>query len=63
MVSKKRTHDSTEIKPERETVKVKSEIVYPELNKVIILPNTKQSVESIKKVKRRNEYFFLMLSK
>ncbi|KAF7269622.1 hypothetical protein GWI33_017347 [Rhynchophorus ferrugineus] len=62
LVAKKRTHDGIEEKPEKETVKVRSEIVYPELNKVIILPNTKQSVEPIKKVKRRNEYFFLMLT-
>lgn len=62
LIAKKRAHDGTETKPEKETVKVKSEMIYPELNKVIILPNTKQSVEHIKKVKRRNEYFFLMLT-
>ncbi|ERL89128.1 SUMO-activating enzyme subunit 1 [Dendroctonus ponderosae] len=61
LVSKKRVLDATETKPEKETVNVKGQIVYPELNKVLILPNTKQSVDHIKKVKRRNEYFFLML--
>lgn len=61
LVAKKRAHDGTETKAEKETVKVKGQIDYPDLNKVIILPNTKQSVDSIKKVKRRNEYFFLML--
>ncbi|KAL1490596.1 hypothetical protein ABEB36_013262 [Hypothenemus hampei] len=61
LAGKKRAYDGSAAKPENETVRVKSQIVFPELNKVLILPNTKQSVEHIKKVKRRNEYFFLML--
>ncbi|XP_066141922.1 SUMO-activating enzyme subunit 1 [Euwallacea fornicatus] len=61
LIGKKRNHDGTESKPEKETIRVKGQIVYPEINKVIILPNTKQSVDHIKKVKRRNDYFFLML--
>ncbi|XP_066251142.1 SUMO-activating enzyme subunit 1 [Euwallacea similis] len=61
LIGKKRNHDGTESKPEKETVRVKGQIVYPEINKVIILPNTKQSVDHIKKVKRRNDFFFLML--
>lgn len=58
MAGKKRAHDGTE----KTTKKVKGLINYPELNKVIVLPNTKQNVP-IKKVKRRNELFFLMLGK
>lgn len=58
---KKRTHDGVE-KTEKTTVKVQGVINYPELNKVLILPNTKQNVDSIKKAKRRNELFFLMLA-
>lgn len=54
---KKRKQDETE----KTTVQVQSTLNYPELNKVVILPNTKQSVEPIKKTKRHNEYFFLML--
>ncbi|VEN34947.1 unnamed protein product [Callosobruchus maculatus] len=58
LIGKKRKHDGAE----KTTVKVKGEITYPELNKVIILPNTKQSADSIKKSKRRNELFYVMLA-
>lgn len=57
LAGKKRSHDGDE----KSTIKITGKIEYPALNKVIILPNTKQSTEPIKKVKRRNEYFFLML--
>ncbi|XP_072376456.1 SUMO-activating enzyme subunit 1 [Diabrotica undecimpunctata] len=53
---KKRTH-----KGEKVTVKVQCEINYPDLNKVLILPNTKQNIDSIKKSKRRNDLFYLVL--
>lgn len=55
---KKRGHDGSE----KATVKVQGVLHYPELNKVLVLPNTKQNI-SVKKVKRRNELFFLMLGK
>ncbi|CAG9823641.1 unnamed protein product [Phaedon cochleariae] len=55
---KKRNHEGVE----KTTVKVQGTINYPELNKVIILPNRKQNADSIKKMKRRNELFFLMLA-
>nr|CAH7737592.1 unnamed protein product [Callosobruchus chinensis] len=58
LIGKKRKHDGAE----KTTVKVKGEINYPELNKVVILPNTKQSADSIKKSKRRNELFYVMLA-
>lgn len=61
LAGKKRHRDGTETKPPKETVKVRRQINYPELAKVIILPNAKQSVDHIKRVRRRNEYFFLML--
>ncbi|XP_060517388.1 SUMO-activating enzyme subunit 1 [Cylas formicarius] len=61
LLGKKRGHDSKETKAEREILKVKGEIKYPELYKVIILPNKKQNADCIKKSKRRNEYLFLML--
>ncbi|XP_044750974.1 SUMO-activating enzyme subunit 1 [Coccinella septempunctata] len=57
MLGKKRSHDGSE----KTTVQVQGQIDYPELNKVLIFPNTKQSVDAIKKSKRRNELFFLML--
>ncbi|XP_050307205.1 SUMO-activating enzyme subunit 1 [Anthonomus grandis grandis] len=59
--TQKRAHDGTMIKGEKEIVKTKGQIIYPELKRVIILPNTKQSIDHIKKTKRRNEYFYLML--
>ncbi|XP_074025647.1 SUMO1 activating enzyme subunit 1 [Leptinotarsa decemlineata] len=55
---KKRKHDGEE----KTTVKVQGTINYPELKKVIILPNTKQNADCIKKTKRRNDLFFLMLT-
>ncbi|CAH1967077.1 unnamed protein product [Acanthoscelides obtectus] len=58
LIGKKRKHDGSD----KTSVKVKGEINYPELNKVIILPNTKQSADSIKKSKRRNELFYAMLA-
>lgn len=57
MLGKKRSHDGSE----KTTVQVQGQIEYPELNKVLIFPNTKQNVEAIKKSRRRNELFFLML--
>lgn len=59
LTGKKRGHDGTE----KTTVKVQGVIHYPELNKVLILPNTKQNAASIKKSRRRNELFFIMLGK
>lgn len=56
MVGKKRAHDGTE----KTTIKVQGVLHYPELKKVLVLPNTKQNI-SVKKVKKRNELFFLML--
>lgn len=61
LAGKKRHRDGTETKPPKETVKIRGQINYPELAKVIVLPNAKQSVDHIKRVRKRNEYFFLML--
>ncbi|CAH0557956.1 unnamed protein product [Brassicogethes aeneus] len=55
---KKRDHKGEE----KQTVKVENTINYPELKKVVILPNSKQSIEGIKKKKRRNVLFFVMLT-
>lgn len=57
MLGKKRSYDGSE----KSSVQVQGQIEYPELNKVLVFPNTKQSVDAIKKSKRRNELFFLML--
>lgn len=48
---------------EKTTVKVVGKMQYPELNKVLVLPDTKQKTEPVKKVKRRNDLFYLMLGK
>ncbi|KAJ8950495.1 hypothetical protein NQ318_015239, partial [Aromia moschata] len=58
LAGKKRTHSGDE----KTTVKVQGVINYPELNKILILPNTKQNADSIKKIRRRNELFYLMLT-
>lgn len=59
LAGKKRTHEGAE----KTTVKVQGVVNYPELKKVLILPNTKQNADCIKKSKRRNELFFIMLCK
>ncbi|KAK9870538.1 hypothetical protein WA026_008100 [Henosepilachna vigintioctopunctata] len=58
MLPKKRTQDGSV----KTTIQVKGQIDYPELNKVLIFPNTKQSIDAIKKSNRRNGLFFLMLT-
>lgn len=60
---KKRAHDGTLIAGEKTIVRKIRSFAYPDLNKVLILPDTKQKTEAIKKVKRRNPLFYLMLSK
>ncbi|CAG9859237.1 unnamed protein product [Phyllotreta striolata] len=60
LAGKKRTHGEKD--HEKTTIKVQGVINYPELKKVLILPNTKQSADSIKKSKRRNELFYIMLA-
>lgn len=60
---KKRAHDGTLVVGEKTIVRKVRSFVYPDLNKVLILPDTKQKTEAIKKVKRRNPLFYLMLSK
>lgn len=60
---KKRAHDGTLIAGEKSIVRKIKSYNYPDLNKVLILPDTKQKTEAIKKVKRRNPLFYLMLSK
>ncbi|KAJ8916730.1 hypothetical protein NQ315_013934 [Exocentrus adspersus] len=58
LAGKKRSHDGVE----KTTLKVQGVINYPDLNKVLIFPNTKQNAASVKKSRRRNELFFLMLA-
>lgn len=60
---KKRAHDGTLITGEKSIVRKVRTVTYPDLNKVLILPDTKQKTEPIKKTKRRNPLFYLMLSK
>lgn len=60
---KKRAHDGTLITGEKSIVRKVRTFTYPDLNKVLILPDTKQKTESIKKTKRRNPLLYLMLSK
>lgn len=55
--NKKRSHDGAE----KETIQKEGCIEYPELEKILIFPNTKQKADSIKKCYRRNELFFVML--
>ncbi|KAJ8984071.1 hypothetical protein NQ317_006569 [Molorchus minor] len=56
--TKKRSHEGFE----KKTEKVQRSIKYPELNKILIMPNTKQNADSVKNPKRRNELFYLMLT-
>lgn len=58
---KKRAHDGSLIVSEKKIVRKLRTFIYPDLNKVLILPDTKQRTEAIKKVKRRNPLFYLML--
>lgn len=55
--NKKRSHDGAE----KATIQKEGCIEYPELEKILIFPNTKQKADSIKKCNRRNELFFVML--
>ncbi|CAG9759585.1 unnamed protein product [Ceutorhynchus assimilis] len=48
-------------KSEKEIVKVKHQLVFPELKEVLIMPNTEQSVDHIKKIRKINPYFYFML--
>lgn len=64
LATKKRSHTGTVVQSsEKMTIKVTGKTEYPELNKVLVLPGTKQKLTPIKKAKRRNELFYLMLSK
>jgi hypothetical protein len=58
IAGQKRGHDG-----EKKTVKIKGNMSYPPLNKVLILPNTKQDIIGIKKLSRPNNLFICMLSK
>lgn len=58
--SQKRGHEGKE---KKSTVKYELVLKYPELKKVIVLPNSKQSVDTIKNIRRLNPLFFVMLSK
>lgn len=60
---KKRAHDGTLVTGEKRMIRTAKVFNYPDLNKVLILPDTKQKTEAIRKVKRRNPLFYLMLSK
>lgn len=64
LASKKRDRDGKVVQSsEKTTVKVVGKFQYPPLNKVLVLPDSKQKIEPIKKVKRRNDFFYLMLGK
>ncbi|RZC32011.1 SUMO-activating enzyme subunit 1 [Asbolus verrucosus] len=54
---RKRGHDG-----EKKTVKVKGNISYPSLNKVLILPNTKQDTVFVKKLARPSNLFACLLT-
>jgi ubiquitin-like 1-activating enzyme E1 A len=57
IAGQKRGHDG-----EKKTVKIKGNMSYPPLNKVLILPNTKQDIIGIKKLSRPNNLFICMLT-
>ncbi|KAJ3644564.1 hypothetical protein Zmor_022288 [Zophobas morio] len=52
----KRGHDG-----EKKTIKVEAKMTFPPLNKVLILPNTKQDINAIKKMSRPNNLFVALL--
>ncbi|EFA08714.1 SUMO-activating enzyme subunit 1 [Tribolium castaneum] len=46
---------------DKKTKRIKGKLTYPPLNKVLVLPNTKQDIGSIKKMSRPNKLFVCML--
>ncbi|CAG9768334.1 unnamed protein product [Ceutorhynchus assimilis] len=57
----KRSHSGISTKPVNEIVKVKDQFIFPELKEVLIMPNTKQSLDHIKQIRKMNPYYYLML--
>ncbi|XP_044253433.1 SUMO-activating enzyme subunit 1 [Tribolium madens] len=46
---------------DKKTKRIKGKMLYPPLNKVLVLPNTKQDIGAIKKMSRPNNLFVCML--